>query len=107
MLNARLAFPRREAASQTLTLAELEALACLGASRLLALYDAGVACKEAMVFQVLLVLSVDFDKSACYRETQSLALACEAAAVKIGLDVIFLYNIEQLEGLLNDILKYA
>ena len=43
----------------------------------------------------------------CYREAQSLALACEAAAVEIGLDVIFLGNVEQLEGLLYDILQYA
>ena len=70
-------------------------------------YDACVACEEAVVFQVLLVLGVDLDECACYREAQSLALAGEAAAVEIGLDVIFLGNVEQLEGLLYDILQYA
>ena len=53
------------------------------------------------------VLGVDLDECACYREAQSLALAGEAAAVEIGLDVIFLGNVEQLEGLLYDILQYA
>ena len=107
MLNARLALPPRGCACQTLTLAELEALACLGASRFLALYYARVACKEAVVFQVLLVFGVYFDECACYREAQSLALAGEAAAVKVGLNVIFLHNIEQLKGLLYHILEYA
>ena len=60
-----------------------------------------------MVLQVLLVFGVDFHEGACYREAQSLALAGEAAAVEVGLDVILLGNVEQLKGLLYNVLEYA
>ena len=105
MLNARLASPRGRTANQTLTLAELEALACLRTSRLLTLYNACVASQESVVFQVLLVFCVHLDEGACDSETQSLALACEAAAVEVCLDVIFLCSLEQQQWLFYHVLQ--
>ena len=88
-----------------LTLAELEACACLGASRLFALHNAGVAGEEALVFEGFLVLFIDFHKCACNGESESLALTCKAATVEVHLDVILLSNVEQVQGLLDNILE--
>ena len=92
---------------QTLTLAELEALASLRTSRLLTLNDTCVASKESVILKILLILSVNLYEGACYGKTQSLALACEAAAVEIGLDVVFLHYVKYLQGLFYDVLQYC
>ena len=88
-----------------LTLAELEACACLWTTRLLALHSAGVAGEEALILECFLVLSVDLHQCAGDGKPQSLALTGEATSVEVDLDIIFVCNIEQLERLLDNILK--
>ena len=82
-----------------LTLTELEATTSLRLTRLLALYLTGVASQESVILQVFLVLSIYLDESAGNSETQSLALASEAATVEICLDVIFLSCFQQVQRL--------
>ena len=60
-----------------------------------------------MIFQILLVLSVNLNECACYREAERLALACETATVKVHFDVIFLCCVKHLQRLLYDILQYC
>ena len=58
-----------------LTLGELEALACFGTARLLAFYDARVACHEAFHAECMLVLGVDFHEGAGDCEAEGLSLS--------------------------------
>ena len=66
-----------------LTLTELEATACLGLTRLLALYLTAVASQESGVLQLLLVLLVDLHQGAGNGEAQGLALTSETATVEV------------------------
>ena len=93
----------RNAAEQTLTLTELEAAACLGTTRLLALNNARVAGQEAFILEGFLVLGVNLDESAGDAQAQSLALAGKAATVEIGLYVIVALDTEQLKRLLDTV----
>ena len=90
-----------------LTLRELEAATCLWTSWLLTLYLTCITCQEAVVLQILLILFVNLHQCACNGEAQSLRLTGEATAVQIGLDVILLCCLQQLQRLLYDILKYC
>lgn len=88
-----------------LALGELEALACFGLARFLALHHAGVAGHEAFAAESLLVFGVDFHQSAGDGETKSLGLAFEAASVEIHADVVFLLCLKFLQRLLNNVLE--
>ena len=88
-----------------LTLAELEATACLRLTRLLTLNLTSVACEEALYLESLLVLSVNLNECASDSEAESLALTCETATVEVYLDVIFLFHTEQEQRLLNNVLQ--
>ena len=95
----------RAATSLRLTLRELEALAGFGLTRLLALHDAGVAGHEAFGAECGLVFRIDLDKSAGDGQTQSLGLSFVAAAVDVGVDVIFVCHPEGVQRLKHYILK--
>ena len=86
-----------------LTLGELEALACLGTTGLLALHGAGVAGHEAFGAEGLLVVGVDFDKGAGDGEAESLGLSLVAATVDVDVYVVLLNAVEGLERLLDDV----
>ena len=73
---------------QILTLGELEALAGLGLTGLLTLYGTRVASHEAFHAKCMLVLGVDFYKSAGDGKTKCLGLTLVAATVKVYVDVI-------------------
>ena len=92
-------------AVQLLTLTELEAAASLGTTRLLALHGTAVAGEESSVLELFLVLCVDFHQGAGDGQAQGLALAGEAATVEVGLDVVLLGDVEELQRLLDDILQ--
>ena len=91
--------------SNHLSLAELEVSTGLRLTWLLALNLTAVACQESVVLQALLVFSVDLDQCTSDGETQSLALACEAATIEVGLDVILPLYTKQLQRLLNHVLQ--
>lgn len=93
-------------AAHRLTLGELEALASLGTARLFALYHARVAGHEAFGTQCRLVLGIDFDEGAGDGEAESFGLSFVAATIEVDLDVILLNDVERVERLLYDILKY-
>ena len=78
-----------------LTLAELEACACLWTSWLLALHFSGIASEETLCTECLLVLFVYLHKCTCDGETESLALSGEAATVEVHLYVILVSHVEQ------------
>ena len=90
--------------NKVLTLAELEALASLGASWLLTLNDTRVASKEAFCTQSRLVFFVDLDKSTSDSEASGFALTLESSTLEVDLDVILFYSVERRERLANDIL---
>ena len=77
------------AATRILTLAELEALACFGATGLFTLDSTGVAGHEAFGAESGLVFRIDFDEGAGDGETESFGLAFVAATVEIDFNVIF------------------
>ena len=91
--------------SRGLTLAELETTTSLWLTWLLTLNGTRVASHESVILQSLLVLSVHLNECACDSEAESLALACEAATVKVCLDVILLCYLKELEWLLNHVLE--
>ena len=82
---------------EILTLTELEVTASLGLSRLLTLNGTAITCEESVVLEVLLVFSVDLHQRTCDGETQGLALAGETTAVEVGLDIVLLCDLEQLD----------
>ena len=91
--------------ASTLTLGELEALACFGTSRFLTFNNARVAGHEAFGTEGFLILGVDFNQCAGNGETESLGLAFVTAAVEVYTDVVFFNNVEGLEGLGDDVLE--
>ena len=88
-----------------LTFAELEAATCLGLTGLFTFNGTGVAGHEAFLAESLLVVGIDFNKCAGDSEAESLALSGVATSEKVHLDVVLLSHIEEVEGLLNDILQ--
>ena len=91
--------------SIALTLAELEAAACLRLTGLFTFNGTRVAGHEAFLTKSLLVLGIDLHECAGNGETQGLALSGVTTSEEIHLDVILLSHIQQVEGLLYDILK--
>ena len=89
--------------NRRLTLTELEATASLRLTWLLTLNGTAVACEEAVVLEVLLVFCVDLHQGAGDGEAKSLALACVTATIEVGLDVVFLSDLEQLQRLLHHV----
>lgn len=88
-----------------LTFAELEALASLGTTGFLTLDGTGVASHEAVLAQQSLVLGVDFHESASDGEAECFSLTLVATTIEIYVDVVFLGDFEERQGLLNDKLK--
>jgi len=88
-----------------LTLTELEATTSLGLTWLLTLNLTGIAGQETVVFQALLILSINLDECTGDSEAESLALTSEATTVEVGLDVIFLSYLQQVQRLLNHVLE--
>ena len=93
------------ASVRILTLAELEATACLRLTRLLTLNLTSVASEEALCLESLLVFCVNLNERTGDSEAESLALTCEAATVEVSLDIIFLFRTEQEQRLLNHVLQ--
>ncbi len=91
--------------AQILTLAELEATACLWLTWLLTFYYAGITCEESGLAESRLGLGVNLDECTCDGETECLSLALVATTLKVYLDVVLLGNSDFVEGLLNDVLK--
>jgi hypothetical protein len=88
-----------------LTLRELEATTSLWTTWLLTLNLTRVASEEAVILEVLLILSVNLNECASDSEAESLALTCETATVEVSLDVILLSYFKKLQRLLNNILQ--
>ena len=88
-----------------LTLAELEATTSLGTTWLLTLYLTAVASHEAFSTECLLVLGIDLNQCAGDSQTESLALTGETATLQVNLDIIRLCNVQQVQGLLNNVLQ--
>ncbi len=105
MLNS--AFLRAESGlrGRILTLGELEALASLGLTGLLAFYCTRVAGHETVLAEHRLVLGVDLYQCAGDSQTKGFGLTLVTAAVEVDVDVILLGYVERAQGLLYDILK--
>ena len=88
-----------------LTLTELEATTCLGLTGLLTLNLTSIAGQETVVFQSLLVLGINLDQCTGDSEAQSLALTSETTTVEVGLDVILLSDLQEVQRLLHHILQ--
>ena len=88
-----------------LTLAELETLASLGLTWLLALDRTRVASHEAFAAQSTLVLGVDLDQRASNAQTQSLGLALVTTTNQVDCDVILLGGLKGVKRLLDNELK--
>ena len=91
--------------SAGLTLTELEATTRLGLTWLLTLYLTAVACQETFVLQRLLILGIDLHQCTGDSEAERLALTSETTSVEVGLDVILLSDLQQVQRLLHHILQ--
>ena len=88
-----------------LTLAELESLACLWTTRLLALHCTWVAGYEACCTEGSLVVGVDLHKCTGNCKAKCLCLPLVATTTKIHINIIFLSYLKEVKRLLNDELK--
>ena len=76
--------------NRILTLGELEATACFGASRFLTLNSARIASNETFFAKSCFIFGIYLYECACNCETKSLRLTCKTATGKICLDVVLL-----------------
>lgn len=90
-----------------LTLAELEAFACLGLTGFLTFNHTAVAAQQAFDLKSGTIFDVVLTQSACNSHAQCLSLTGNAATVEVGFDIPFAFCISHLECLADDVLQRA